>query len=208
MAFGCLIVIPSLPKMRRKKWAVLFQVFILSGIVVLFYTSRLKKTASVKLLETIVSVCVIGTFMNSLFVLLFVYTSELFPTKMRGLANAIVLFTGKILGSFSPYLITWTLDRGYHMAVGCGLIVLLSLPLSLGLRETLVEEDSEVKKSRKLGLENVPNSGKLININSVGLGDSNITKEYGDEGGNDEEDSSEMDKPRRNKNKRNARIKL
>merc|ERR1712032_1053666 len=109
---------------------------------------------------------------------------------MRGLANAIVLFTGKILGSFSPYLITWTIDRGYHMAVGCGIIVLLSLPLSLGLRETLVEEDSLAKKERKLGLENTqPNSG---------LDGSEITNDYGD-------DSSEMDPPRP---KINARIKL
>ena len=179
----------------------MFQIFILSGILILMYTSKLKKTASVKLLETIVSVCVIGTFMNSLFVLLFVYTSELFPTKMRGLANAIVLFTGKILGSFSPYLITWTIDRGYHMAVGCGLIVFLSLPLSLGLRETLVEEDSLAKKERKLGIENTPNSGMLMFNNDLGLDGSEITNGYRD----DDDNGSEMDPP---KPKNNGRIKL
>lgn len=109
----------------------------------LLATSEMPRSRFLQLFETFISIGVIGLFMNSLFVLIYVYTSELFPTRMRGLANAVVLLTGKVAGSFSPYLISFTIKMGYNLAIGCSLIVLLSLPLSFGLRETLVEEKEE-----------------------------------------------------------------
>jgi len=68
------------------------------------------------------------------------YVTELFPTRMRGLANAVVLFASKMIGALAPVLCTLSKKAGYHVLCGCSILVLLSIPCSFLIKETLVAE--------------------------------------------------------------------
>jgi hypothetical protein len=71
--------------------------------------------------------------------------SELFPTRMRGVANALILFLSKMIGSFAPILSTMSKDRGYHILCGCSALVVISLPLSFFIDETYVDHEKKEK---------------------------------------------------------------
>lgn len=139
-SLGYLLVFPFTHKMRRRKWSIVFQVGLLISIVCLFAISFLKKTKFVLWTETFFSTFFISTITSALFPLLFLFTSELFPTKIRGLANALVLFFGKLVGTLTPFVVQYCEKKDIHILVGCGALVFISLPATYLLEETLVEE--------------------------------------------------------------------
>lgn len=89
-----------------------------------------------RLYETIVSTCIMAAINSAQFPLFFNYVAELFPTRMRGVANAVILFLAKMIGSFAPFVSTYSKNKGYHILVGCSAVVLISLPLSFFVKET------------------------------------------------------------------------
>ena len=60
------------------------------------------------------------------------------------------------------------------MAVGCGIIVFLSLPLTFGLKETLLDQEDLylANKEGHLGLQNAHNPGMLMYDNKLEIDES------------------------------------
>ena len=98
----------------------------------------------------------LAAFNSAWFPIFFNYISELFPTRMRGMANAIILFSGKMIGSFAPILATLSKNRGFHVLCGCSLMLLISLPLSFCTDETFIDasENSDTSKTQKQNNKN------------------------------------------------------
>jgi len=140
---GYLVALPLAHKMKRKLWSIIFQSLTLIGAVILAFMSQEKQTERQMFLETVISTCWMAVINSAQFPLLFLSISELFPTRVRGLANAMVLFTGKLLGAASPLLGNMSVDHGFHVLCGCSVIVLVSLPASFLVKETLVVKEDE-----------------------------------------------------------------
>lgn len=148
---GYFICLPFAHKMKRKTWSIIFQIICLLGAIGLAYLSKINDNDSdlIGFLETIISTCVLATINSAQFPILFAYISELYPTKMRGLANAIILFTGKLFGALAPFMENIGLEYGYHVLVGCSSFLVFSLPLSFFIKETMTgkgdgEENDEI----------------------------------------------------------------
>lgn len=139
-AAGYLGVAPFTHRMRRKKWCIVFQVLLLLGAVILSVLSKETQTSLVQFEQTITSTCLMATIMSAIFPIFFIYITEIFPTEVRGTANAIVLFMAKLAGSLAPILESFSVSLGFHILVGCSVIVLASLPMTFFMRETLLEK--------------------------------------------------------------------
>lgn len=137
-AIGNLAVVPFIHKMPRKRWMILFQIAILIGAVVLSALSRETQTSMVQFEQTVTSTLWMATIMSAIFPLFFMYTTECFPTEVRGTANAIILFSAKMIGSMSPMLENFSVSHKIHVVAGCSAFVILSLPLTFGMKETLL----------------------------------------------------------------------
>lgn len=149
-SLGYLGVFPFTHKMRRKKWLLIFQFFVFLSILSLFFLSLFEKSKVVLLLQTFFSTFFIASLTSAQFPLIFLYISELFPTNVRGVANAIILFFGKLVGTLTPFLIDFCEKRKIHILVGCGILVFLSFPCTFLLDETLEEEGkSEYRGARR-----------------------------------------------------------
>jgi len=140
---GYLAILPFAYKMPRKFWMIIFQVMILIGASLLFFLSLVEETPLIRLLDTVVSTCILAVVNSCQFVFLYTYISELFPTHIRGIANALVLFTAKMIGSLSPFMEGFSKDFGLHIMVGCSVMTVVSLPLSFFIDETLVLGEEE-----------------------------------------------------------------
>ena len=101
--------------------------------------------------------------------------SELFPTRMRGLACAIILFFGKMLGSVAPFLATMSKNHNLHIVCGCSVVLLISIPLSFCIDETLVlknietnkvNEEEEEEDENKIGLGLNENNNSITDRNT------------------------------------------
>lgn len=98
----------------------------------------------------------------------------MFPTRMRGAANAIILSFSKFGGSFAPEISSLSKDNGYHVLCGCCLLTIISLPLSFCLKESLELRDDEGLKSELDHTESDISDGvgKVSFLESKNLGDS------------------------------------
>lgn len=148
---GYFISLPFAHKMQRKKWSIIYQLICLLGAIILIILSKIFEDNDLnKLLKTIISTCLIATVNSAQFPILFAYISEIYPTKMRGLGNALVLFSGKLLGALAPFMENFSIDYGLHVLVGCSSFLVVSIPLSFFVKETLVDKkEVEVNKSMK-----------------------------------------------------------
>lgn len=145
---GYFISLPLAYKMERKRWSIIFQSISLVAALLLAYLSGIQKESDFNgLLQTIISTCVMATVNSAQFPIFFAYVSEIYPTRMRGLANALILFTGKLIGATSPFMESLSLDYGVHVLVGCSAFLLLSLPLSFLIKETLILKKGDRKVS-------------------------------------------------------------
>lgn len=136
-AIGYSAVIPFTHKMKRRGWSIFLQAALLIGAFVLLCLSRIPQTPNVLLMQTVVSTLLMASVMSALFPLFFIYITEAFPTEVRGTANALVLFTAKLIGSASPLLLEFSQQMGVHVLVGCAVIGLVSFPITFCMRETL-----------------------------------------------------------------------
>lgn len=100
-----------------------------------------KKNWILEILETLVSTFGMSLINSAQFPLFFAYISEMFPVRMRGLANAVVLFLSKLGGSLAPEISLRSKRLNLHVLSGCSFITFLSLPLSFLLKETLIIDE-------------------------------------------------------------------
>jgi MFS family permease len=140
-AIGYIAVIPFTHKMKRRAWSIVFQAALLTGAFILLLLSKTSQTPSVMFLQTIVSTFLMASVMSAQFPLFFIYITEAFPTEVRGTANALVLFSAKLIGSASPLLLRLSEELGVHVLVGCALVGTISFPLTFCLKETLGGND-------------------------------------------------------------------
>ncbi len=136
-AIGYLLVIPFTHRMRRKQWIIIFQFFILTGALLLILLSKQSQSSTVQFEQTITSTFLMATVMSAIFPIFYIYITEVFPTEVRGTANAVILFLSKLIGSSAPLMENYSVSHGMHVLVGCSLLVVVSLPMSLWMRETL-----------------------------------------------------------------------
>lgn len=142
---GYFLSLPFAHKMKRKTWSIIFQLICLSGGIGLAYLSKYcQRTELVRFLETVLSTCVIATVNSAQFPILYSYVSEIYPTKIRGLANAMILFFGKLFGALAPFMENISLNLGFHVLVGCSALLVVSIPMSFTIKETLGDKKKNV----------------------------------------------------------------
>lgn len=142
-----MIVTPFMYKMPRRLSTIIFQVLTIFGAALLFFLSLMENTGKVKLMKTIVSTCILTVVNAGQFPFFYAGLSELFPTRVRGTSNALILFLCKMMGSFAPFLSSFAQNRGYHIMVGCSALTILALPLTFLQVETLQEDENKSSES-------------------------------------------------------------
>ena len=137
-ALGYLLVVPFTYRMKRRRWSIIFQAMILACNLYLMLLPRDSNSSDVKFQQTAVSTLLMPTVISAVFPLFYIYITEVFPSEVRGTANATILFLARLVGSFAPFFESLSEHFNVHILVGCSLLVFVSLPLSLGMKETLI----------------------------------------------------------------------
>lgn len=141
-SLGYVIVIPFIHKMRRKFWGLVFQTITLIGIAILFGLSFCQDTQDIKILRSGVSTFVLTIMNSTQSAVFFLSVSELFPSRIRGTAAALIMFFCKITASFAPLMSSVSTSYGFHVMVGCSLWNLVAYPLSFLQSETLFLQEN------------------------------------------------------------------
>lgn len=162
-AVGYLGMIPFVHKMPRKLWSIIFQVITLIGVGILAFLSHYEDSDIIRILRLGVSTLILTVINAAQFPIFFAGLSELFPSKLRGTSNAIILFLCKMTGSFSPYLSTYAKDHGYHIMVGCCVLTLIALPVTFFQSETLVKNEEETADTDFTSSKNNDSYSKIDN---------------------------------------------
>lgn len=136
-ALGYIAVTPFTHRMKRKFWFILFQIALFIGALILFFLSQQNQTSTVQFEQTITSTFWMSSLMSAVFPFFFIYITEAFPTEVRGTANAIILFSAKMIGCMSPILESFSVKHHVHVVASCSVLVFLSLPLTCFIKETL-----------------------------------------------------------------------
>ena len=155
---GYLFILPFTHKIPRKQFMKIFQATIVISAVVLFIIGLVVPHSDTrKWVETLISTVVISSLTSMMFPLLFIWIAELFPTQIKGLASAFILFMGKLLGGLAPILSHVCEQNGIHVLVGCCSIGFISVFATGYLRETYDpyagEEGNFKIKPTKIGAE-------------------------------------------------------
>lgn len=137
-ALGFIFIIRFLPTTRRKVALLFIQAMLLIGAFLLVSLSFFEKSSMILLVEGAVSNIFISATISCQFSFLYVVNSESFPTHVRGLAVGLILLTGKLVGSFAPYINLFSKHMKVHVLVGSTLPVFFSLMATMFLKETLV----------------------------------------------------------------------
>ena len=76
--------------------------------------------------------------LSVIFVIMYTYGAELFPSNIRGTTNGIAFNFGRGISIISAYLITMSVETFHTNAiVGCAAVCLLSLPFLGFMPETV-----------------------------------------------------------------------
>lgn len=165
-AVGYLTMVPFVHKMPRKLWSIIFQSSTLVGVAILTVLSFYDDSDFIRIMRLAVSTLILTVVNSAQFPIFFSSLAELFPSKLRGTSNAIILFLSKLAGSFSPYLSTIAKNNGFHIMCGCCLLSVIALPVTFFQTETLV----------------INNNGRRNKSDDdTGLDDSDKTKDEGDD---------------------------
>lgn len=149
------------PKMKRKLWLLIFQGLTILFTISLFFLSTREETNIIKYAKAFISIFVLGFFNAAIFPLLFSFISELFPTRVRGIAFAFITFLGRFGGSYAPFLAQLSKDSGYHVMCGCASLTAVSFPMIFFLQETLVLPKS--KKKEEITMKDSQSQNYLTN---------------------------------------------
>ena len=131
--------------MQIFQWIIMISAFLLLMIGILMTHSEARKWV-----ESLISTLLISSMTSMMFPLMFLWIAELFPTNIRGLATAVILFLGKLLGGFAPLLSDLCERNSIHVLVGCSTIGILSLIATSYMRETYEAETDEEKSIAKI----------------------------------------------------------
>ena len=145
---GYLGILPFSHKIKRRMGLLVTNVVILIAGVLLFFLSKVEKTQTIRLAQSLISTFLMGVFDSVGQMFLYAITSESYPTKIRGAANALILYASKLLGSSFPYFKTWSLERGLHVMVGSCALSLIAIPTIFFVEETLVRADEKKKLNK------------------------------------------------------------
>jgi ABC-type transport system involved in cytochrome c biogenesis permease subunit len=119
-----------------------------SSLVLLLIGIIFKDSNARKWTETLISTILISTMTSMMFPLMFLWIAELFPTKIRGLSTAVILFLGKLLGGLAPLFSSICEKHGIHVLVGCSSIGIFSLLATGYMRETYDPSIEDAEKYR------------------------------------------------------------
>lgn len=165
---SCLIMIPFSGNMKRKLWTMLFQLgYLIDGAVLCVLSIIYKGSTSglLKVSQVVLSAGVAGGISNAAFVPYYYYISELFPVEIRGTSYSMVQFSANLLAMISPFLVKKSADIGVHFLVGCTALVVLSLPMTMFLKET-IPGVGPVPTARNTAPTNVDNLSKPIVVDA------------------------------------------
>ena len=123
-------------------------VIVISGVL-LFFLSTVEKTQTIRLAQSLISTFIIAVFNAVGQMFLYAAASECYPTKIRGAANALILYASKLLGSSFPYFKTWSLERGLHVMVGSCALSLIAIPTIFLIEEPLLKVGNRKKLKKE-----------------------------------------------------------
>ena len=132
------IIIPFTYKMKRKLWTSIFQISAGLGCLCLLFLSFINSSGDILgYLNAFISAGWIMASITARYPFLFVYCVELFPEEVRGLCSGIMIVSGRLIGAFAPEMAKLSTSLGLHPLVGCGSVLVVSIPLTLFMSETL-----------------------------------------------------------------------
>ena len=134
---GFLIVIPFLSTTPRKKALTVIQVSILIEASALLALGYLPQTRFNMQLQVFTASVLISFTLSALYSFTYLANAESFPAEIRGLCVGVILLIGKAVGSTSPYIVLATKRLGLHLLIGCSMPMIISVLMTLGLKETL-----------------------------------------------------------------------
>ena len=142
-------IMPISSTMPRKKWMLIFQSMYVIGGVLLVVFGRMGllegQNTGQKLLNLFITVGIIGVPSFAIYTPLFYYIAETFPVKIKGTAYSIVQFLANLAGMGTPYICEWSQQLGLHFLTLSAFLGMLSLAVTVRMREIIPQEDGEVE---------------------------------------------------------------
>lgn len=124
-----------LPKVPKKKATQIFLSIFVAISFVLWLLSYFKKSPGLMTIETIVSTLGIFSGVAVMFCIFNTYIIQTYPVEYRGLAFGIIVLGGKILCTWTKYMIDVSLDLGLSPLVIPCLPSLVAIPFTFLLKE-------------------------------------------------------------------------
>lgn len=136
-AVGYLLIYYLAPYIKRVKPLFITQILLLLPIGILGVLDQLdnKKFEFILIIKTGIALIWTPIVMSINFIFYFLIIAECFPVMIRGTVSSISLLTGKLMVIAVPSLIAWFKSMGFEPLIGAGLPILLSLPLTLLIKE-------------------------------------------------------------------------
>lgn len=129
-------------KLDYKKWIIGSQYIILGGLVGLVVLYQLETSLIVTIFRLFFAILAIGSLDASSFTPFYYMMSDLFPVSCRGFSSSMIIFLSNIFAMTSQAITPLCEALKIPYIVGCGLTIVLSLPLSYFLKKW-IESDTK-----------------------------------------------------------------
>ena len=157
-SIGFIAIFPFMHKIKRRKWIINLQLVFIFSAIILWLTALFPKNQYIQITQTTVSTFCIAANVSAISSVFYTYIAEMFPAEIRGVATALILFNGKLIGVCAPFMCELSQRYGVHILVGCTVPVIISLPLSFMIDETLVEDHGDGDRASASGSDKVGSS--------------------------------------------------
>ena len=145
---GYLSLLPVAHRLKRRMVIVVTNALIVVCAAALYFLSTMEhQTQELRLIQSLISTFGISVFNAMGYIFFFAIISESYPTRIRGAANALILYVSKLIGSNFPIFKNFSLNHGFHVMVGCSVLTLLVIPLMFLVEETLHKPSTKKEKS-------------------------------------------------------------
>lgn len=134
---GFLLVIPFLSSTPRKGALLTIQSIILLEAAALFGLGCFPQTATITHIQAFIASVLVSSTLSAMYSFSYLANAESFPAEIRGFCVGFILLVGKAVGSTCPYITMESKSLGIHLLVGCSMPMVVSLLMTLGLKETL-----------------------------------------------------------------------
>lgn len=140
-AFGYIICTIFVHKVKRKNQMIICYLIMLVGAAVLIALAIAPQFKNDNLVQAQIVVIFVKGGMSVLYVVLYQYGTELFPTRVRGTANGICITSAKFMSFVSSNLISLSKNTLHvNPMVGCAATCLFALPAFIWLPETFEQK--------------------------------------------------------------------